>query len=392
MLSLMSFYHLLAINSSVRSVFPNIYIDREFDRFRSELPIIDDSDRIKVYGVPDDKIASMNSKIRRLEHIRDGISSIPSSVLMGLVARFDANVSSLVRYLLATRKERLAAGDKSISVKEVLAASSFEDLISDLIEDEIHSLMRGSHEDQVRYIEDNFSIKIRDGFERWPQFIEIFERRNLAAHGEGVANGRYDRICARANVPAKDRLAFGDRVVFPDAYLRKATDVLLEFGVLLIWWLWLKQDSTDAYQAYSKINSATYEMIYEKRYRLASRILKSCLGRNTTDAPETIRRMMAINLANCCKKLNDESGFQKAISSYDWSASADEYKICVASLKLEIDTVCGLMHKVTGDDTVGKAGFRDWPVFDWVRDDEKFANRFKEVFGEPLQRPNVDSN
>lgn len=390
MSSLMSFYDLIGINASVRFVFPNMYIDHEFVRFRNELTLIEGDKSLKIYGVPADKISLMNSKLKRLGHIKDGISSIPANVLMGLVARFDANVSRLVRYLLAIRKERLAAGDRSISVKDILSANSFEELISDLIEDEIHSIMRGSHEEQIKYIEDNFSIKIKEGFERWPQFVEVFERRNLAAHGEGVANGRYDRICSKANVPANHRLSLGDRVVFPDTYLRYATDVLLEFGVLLIWWLWLKHDANDAHQAYNKINSATYDMIYEKRYRLASRILNSCLERKTADAPETIRRMMAINLANCCKKINDDDGFKKAISLYDWSASADEYKISVASLRLDVDAVCAIMPKVVSDDTVGKAGFRDWPVFDWVRDDERFVECFKEVFGEPLQRPKID--
>lgn len=387
MQSLMSFYDLISINTSVRKVFPNIYIENEFEKFRTDLHLISDRDNVKVYGISEDKISSINSKLKRLSHIKEGISSIPANVIMGLVSRFDANISQLVRFLLEKRKEWLATGDRVISVKDVLAASSFDDLISDLIDEEIYDLMRGSHSDQIKYIEDNFSIKIKDGFDRWPNFVEIFERRNLAAHGEGFANARYDRLCSRVGVDEKDRLALGEEVSFPDSYLRQSTDLLLEFGILLIWWLWLKHESEDTANAYNKINSATYDMICERRYRLAANILTSCMSRKTVGAPESVRRMMAINLANCCKKLDDEKGFQRSLQMFDWTASADEYKISVAALNGDIETVCAMMSRVTDDAVVGKAGLRDWPVFDSVRDDDRFAERFKEVFGEHLQRP-----
>lgn len=389
MTSIMSFYDLISINTNVRKIFPNIYIDNEFDVFLDKNNILESDNDICIYGVEDDKISSLNSKLKRLSHIRDGISSIPANVIMGLVARFDANISRLVRYLLAIRKERLASNEKMISVKDVLAASSFDELISDLIDDEIYSLMRGSHEDQIKYIEDSFSIKVRETFDKWPQFIEVFERRNLAAHGEGTANARYDRICSRAKVPTEHRLSIGARVSFPDKYLRDSTDVLLEFGILLTWWLWLKHEPQDAEVAYNKINGATYDMILERRYKLASRILHSCLARATNNAPESVRRMMSVNLANCYKKIENDEGFQKAISMFDWSASADEYKISIASLNDNVEEVCNLMHKVTTDETVGKSGFRDWPVFDWVRNDERFIEKFREVFGEPLHKPNT---
>lgn len=392
MSSLMSFYDLIDIIATVRSIFPNLFIEREFHSFRRELPEVDRIGDYTILGVPPEKVSSLNRKIRRLYHIKDGISSIPANVLMGLVARFDANISRLVRYLLYIRKEKLANSDRAIPVKDILSANSFDDLISDLIDDEIHSLMRGSHEDQIKYIEDNFSIKIRDGFELWPQFIEIFERRNLAAHGEGYVNSRYDRICSKAKVPNDFRLPFRERVTFNDKYLRRSTDILLEFSVLLTWWIWLKHEPDDTLNAYNKINSATYEMIHEKRYRLASRILKSCLSRRSNDSPEYIRRMMTVNLANCLKKLDDAKGFEEAISMFDWSASSDEFKISVASLRGDLDTVCALMPRVVSDELVGKSGLREWPVFDWVRDDDRFCQTFRELFGEPVQLPKIGDN
>lgn len=380
-----SFHDLIAIDASVRAIFPNMFIDRELNPFRENLVLIDDDETTKLYGVPAAQVSALNRKMKRLDHIEDGVSVIPASVILSLVARYDAQISSLVRFLLSFRKERLASEGRMIAVSEVLAAKSFDELISELLDDEIHSLMRGSHADQIKYIEDNFSISISAGFERWPQFLEIFERRNLAAHGEGFVNARYDRICKQAKVPNDERLEIGAKLDLSDRYLRSSTDLILEFGVLLVWWLWLKHSEKDAELAYNAINTVTYDLILEKRYRLSSRILESVLSRKTPNAPEVFRRMMAVNLANCHKKMNNEKKFADALSMFDWTASADEFKISVASLKGDIDKVCSLMARVTAEDVVGKVGLRDWPVFDWVREEPKFKEQFQSVFGESIE-------
>jgi hypothetical protein len=384
--SMRSFYDLVTINGAVRAVLPNVFIDREFDEYRqASLPLLESTEGYVLHGVPESQVSQINQKVKRYDHLKDGIASLPASVLMGLVARYDANISGLVRFLLQNRKEHLAGAGREIPVKDVLSANSFEDLVASLIEDEIHSLMRGSHEDQVRYIEENFSIKVRDHFKRWPDFVEIFERRNLAAHGEGFANARYCKICSAAKVSPERLLSLGDPVKLSDGYLRSSIDVLVEFGTLLIWWLWLKQSPGEASAAYETINDVTYDLIVDKRYRLAARILESVLSRNTQGSPEATRRMMAVNLANCQKKTKNDSGFHSALKMFDWTASADHYRISVAALEGDIEQVCSLMPRVADEEIVGKAGFRDWPVFDWVRDDERVRHKFKEVFGEPLR-------
>ncbi len=383
--SMRSFYDLVTINAAVRNVFPSIHMETEFSDYANRfLPKIDSHGDYTTYGIPEDKVITVNNKVKKFEHLKEGVESLPASILMGLVARFDANISGLVRFLLLSRKEKLSGSEKAIPVREVLAASSFEDLINDLVEDEIHSLMRGSHDEQIKYIEDNFSIKIRDDFDRWPDFIEIFERRNLAAHGEGIANNRYAKVCKRSSVPSNSCLNIGDPVILTDKYLIHATDTLLEFGILLIWWLWLKQIPSDGSDAYNAINDVTYDLILEKRHNLASRILNSTLKRKTANVSESVRRMMAINMANCYKKLKKDREFKEAISMFDWSASADHYKISVASLNQDYIQVCSLMSRVTDDASVGKFGFREWPVFDWVRDNDDVKSKFEEVFGEKM--------
>ena len=55
--------------------------------------------------------------------------------------------------------------------------------------------MRGSHDEQIEYIEKNLHIDIRNHYEEWGEFIEIFERRNIISHGNYIINSHYVRNC-----------------------------------------------------------------------------------------------------------------------------------------------------------------------------------------------------
>lgn len=386
--SMRSYYPLISISGNIAPVFVNNFIEREINKYRKdELVLIKKEGSVSLYGVPKERIPSLLSRIKRLDHLEEGMNALPSIVLMGLVASFDSHISGVVRFLLISKKERLSSVDKTIPVRDVLAMASFDELIQHLVDNEIYQLMRGSHEDQIKFIEENFSIKVREGFDKWAQFIEIFERRNLVAHGEGFANIRYDKICQKNKVKKEDRLELGEDVKLEGIYLRRSTDTLLEFGVLLIWWLWLKNSPEEREKAYSILNEVTYELIVDKRYRLASRLLKSGISRVDNKSPEDKRRMMAINLANCFKKLDNQEECEKAIELFDWSACADSYKISIASLRGDVLQVCELMPRVKEDNLVGKSGFRDWPVFDWVRDAQEFRDKFEELFNEPIEMP-----
>ena len=52
---------------------------------------------------------------------------------------------------------------------------------------------------------------------------------------------------------------------------------------------------------------------------------------------------MLINLANSYKKMKNEEKCQEVISSIDWTASGDNFQICIASLQGDVDKVVALL-------------------------------------------------
>ena len=92
---------------------------------------------------------------------------------------------------------------------------------------------------RVKYIEDKLSIKIRSDYDEWGEFVEIFERRNLIAHGNYIINSHYIINCNKHGFRVTDS-QLGERLSLDGRYLRESSDRLLEFGLSLMFALWLK--------------------------------------------------------------------------------------------------------------------------------------------------------
>ena len=104
------------------------------------------------------------------------------------------------------------------------------------------------------------------------------------------------------------------------------------------------------------------------------------------------RLMLTINLASALRHLNkDPEKCIEVLDRVDWAASSDNFRICVAALKDDIAQVCDLMPNVVAAKTISKADFREWPVFDYVRDKPEFARTFENVFGDVLFDPAIES-
>ena len=162
---------------------------------------------------------------------------------------------------------------------------------------------------------------------------------------------------------------------------------MLEFGLSLIFVLWLKHFKDSREIAYESLNGRTYGLIKDGQFRVAARLLNLALYKQTPGASDRINKMMTINLANAYKKLKDVEKAQEVIAKIDWSAATDDFQICVAAVQGNIERVVELMPRVARADVIEKSDFREWPVFDGVREEESVREKFQEIYDEPIIDP-----
>jgi hypothetical protein len=227
-------------------------------------------------------------------------------------------------------------------------------------------------------------VAIRDHWKRWPDFIEVFERRNLIAHGEKIFTKRYTSICHKNGHKGSEK-TLGTAVNLTSKYLKQAADLLLEFGILLVFSLWRKQFPAQEPDAFRNLNQVAFKLIENRNYITSIRVLNYALGLKKINMEDIIKKMMYVNLASAHRHSNEKDKCIRVLDEVDWSGSSDDYKLCVAALKDDVQKVIDLMGLVAGSGKITKSDFREWPVFDFIRDNGEFCEKYLEVFGEPLR-------
>ena len=387
---MMSYYALINISSMAREIFLTAFLETQIVRPLSKggAELLESTDQGKLFALERagiSKVAKGREQVRRIDN---GTAAMPASTLMSMVAAFDSIIADLVGVLLKARREKLNVGERTVSLAEVLASSSVDEILDRFVTNEVYELLRGSHDDQVKFIEKNFDIEIRTDWRGWADFIEVFERRNLLAHGEAKFTARYAEICRRHGKSINIRKP-GETIELRRQYLRHAADTLLEFGVLLAFSLWRKHFKDEEEEAFSALNQVAYQFVVEDRLSVAINILRYATGIKTTNCSDFTRRMMIVNLANAWRKMKKPEDAEKVLSSVDWSATSNYFQICVAAVRDDLEGVVSRMEsvkaKVPGEDQkISSEAFRDWPVFDKVRNEDRFRAEFERIFKEPL--------
>ena len=320
--------------------------------------------------------------------LRDGRSSLPAMFLMGLVSSYDAFLANLLHLIFLIKPEMLSSSDRNISFKDLVALGSIEAARDQIIEKEVETLLRQSHHAQIDSLESKLSIPLRKDLDIWPSFVEICERRNLVTHTDGVVTRQYLTVCRDHGVDLKDVTA-GDRLQITPEYLMRAINIVSELGWKLIQVVWRKLKPDEIEQAAASLNREAYELLIRGRFRLARKMLRFSLDLKK-QGTEEVRRMMVVNLAIALKSTAAIEEANNVLTQEDWSATSDKFKICVAAVREEVETVVSYISTIS-EDHVGKQEYREWPAFKWVRVNPAFISAFEQRFREPFE-PDHSSN
>lgn len=164
----------------------------------------------------------------------------------------------------------------------------------------------------------------------------------------------------------------------------KSLDVLAEFACLLVFYRKAKRDSSNVDEHVIDVNNMCVEFIKDGRVELAEWILTFLQTFEKPGIKDYTRKMLRINLALVAKKRERHSDIKIILDEVDWSAAAEEFRMCVASLNDDLEGVIKLMRHFKDEGKISREAFREWPVFEHLRDKEPFQRTFREVFEEPL--------
>ncbi len=342
---------------------------------------VDKTEKHSVVALEYEDLPAITENLKKVSTLADGLSQLPDAILLSLVGTFDSQMSDIVGTMLEVRPEKFKLGEKTMSLARILKAEKIEDIVEEAITDEVYQFSRESHDSQVKYIEENFSVDIKKDWKRWPDFIEVFERRNLVAHGEVYFTKRYVENCKSHGHKGSETL-LGNNILVTTQYIRQCLSILTECAILTTFSLWRKHFKSDEEHAFNYIVYISFEIIKSRQYQLATYICDYALGLKTTARKENVRLRLVVNLASAHAHMKQNEAAENILDKEDWSATSDDFQICVASIRKKVDEVVRLMPIIKAANKISMDDFRDWPVFDFVKKEVAFKEKFEELFGE----------
>lgn len=357
--------------------------DRSVREFTRKRGVCLEKGEFETYSLSIEYLGELTRRIERGTSIRAGVASLPNMFLVGLVSAYDKFLSDLIRVIFMERPELLSSSERNLSFKDLIEIGSVEAARERIIDKEIETVIRKSHSEQISWLESKLNMPLTKDLDIWPDFIEICERRNLFTHTGGVISEQYLKICKDHGCSLEDK-NIGETIVISARYYEHAVAVVLEFGMKLVQVVWRKLLPEDIKRAANTLNHFSYGLITKRKYKLAAKMLRFGLYEMKKHGTEAIRKMMVVNYANAEKLGGNIELSSQILDGEDWSASTDSYRICVAPVKDEIETVISLMPRVIETSTMKIENFREWPVFETVRSDPRFVEAFERSFGQRL--------
>lgn len=315
-----------------------------------------------------------------------GASLLPEVMLIGLVSAYDSFLTKLLRVIFLSHEQIILTSEKTLKFSELSEFKSIEEARNVLIDREIESVLRDSHQDHFKWMENKFSMKLKSDLSVFPKFIELCERRNLMTHTGGFVSAKYLDNCRNHNALLPD-IELGTKLTVDNEYYSIAVNVVCEIGIKLCYVLWRKFAKDERGKADSRLNEFCYDLIVRRNYNVAEAILRFGSQVLEKGGSDSCRRMMIINLANALRLQERKVEANKLLDSEDWSAVSDEFAISVAAVRSDFDKLIFLMEKIGPRGKPNAEDYRTWPVFRGLRSNERFKKAFHDVFGEPIVSP-----
>lgn len=308
--------------------------------------------------------------------------TLPKMGLVSLVSLYDAYLAKILRNIFKIKPEILNGCGRNLTFAELCRLENLSDARNYIVEQEIESLLRSSHTDQIEWIESRLQIKLRD-LPAWKCFVEITERRNLLVHADGIVSQQYIDVCKKSDC-LDTNIKLGDRLIVSPDYYDDACTYITEIGVKLSQVIWRKLRTDELEDCDIAFNNVGFDLLVEKEYRLAEQILALS---DVAAFKKSSAKYGLYMLINRCIALRGQEKFEeciKLLDTMDWSAISLKFQLANLILREDYDSAVQIMQRLGAhDEEVGQAEYKNWPLFRWFRKTDKFKKAYEEIFGEP---------
>jgi len=99
---------------------------------------------------------------------------------------------------------------------------------------------------------------------------------------------------------------------------------------------------------------------------------------------EEMRLTLIVNKAQAYKWLGDNEAVNNIVTSIDWSAYSDLFKLAYNVLIDNYSMASEIMLKIGNSKEISKLDYKEWPLFKEFRKTKEFMDAYEKIFSEKL--------
>jgi hypothetical protein len=331
------------------------------------------SQRIKL------RIQDIETMVSNVRKIKRAETLFTKQLIVSVVSRFDEFLGTFLEIALEQNPEWLKSSEKTITYKELIDLKSVDTAIKGVISKEVEQLLRGSHEEQIRYVDEKLKLGIQEHFSKLKCFLEVAERRNLFVHTGGLVSSQYIDKCKGFGASVKN-IEEGQELEVTESYFEEAFYAYFEIGLRIGQAAFRRLFPSEIDVSDNALNKLAIKFLNYDDNSLVEIITNYDLNipskfRSEDSENEYYAR---INRAIAQKRLGID--FEKGLEGPPWKAFHPKYRLCLHVLRDEYLEAAEMMKSSEVIDSIGIEGFRTWPVFREFRSSQEFQEAYKQSF------------
>jgi hypothetical protein len=179
--------------------------------------------------------------------IPDRSNLVNRASLIAAVSAFEVLFGQLVRTVCNYNPSALSRSEYSFTLEELSQFSSIDEARQALVTRKIEALLMESIDGWDKWVERTVKITFADTVGDWPLIREIFARRNILVHADGLVSKRYLEDLRRSGISTDAKL--GELVDLSIKYISDALERLAALGMLLAFRVWTRLRKSEVDEA-----------------------------------------------------------------------------------------------------------------------------------------------
>ena len=317
------------------------------------------------------------------QHNQAALSILHESSIQQLVNAWEKLLADILNWYYKHNQEKIT-DSHSLSYNQILQFSNLDEAKQAVIDSEVKNFLKKTTNEQLKFINDTFSINFQSTFKDTDCLNEILFTRHLIVHYGGIATTEYINKLRKFKNGCLELPKLGDKVSLEPSYIISSWGKIYVAGTMLLHLIAKKALPLHHEISDNFLNNSAYQNIQKNQLDSAIKLLE--YAKNTHIADTKILWTIKLNLAQAYKWNGEEEECNKILDSSEWDVANVLFELCVSSLKNKPEKFLQNLKEVANKGKLSITELYEWPIFHTMREHQDFDKWIEEAFGYKLNK------